>query len=100
MLELAQAPLDANFFDLGGHSLLLAQVHLELEATFERTISITDLFEYPTITSLSAFLCQQWEGDAAPATEAANPATRGAEEADTAIAIIEHGRAFPRRCHN
>jgi amino acid adenylation domain-containing protein len=42
-----------NFFDLGGHSLLLAAVHNKLAATFKQEISIIDLFQYPTIASLA-----------------------------------------------
>ncbi|NIM16914.1 MAG: amino acid adenylation domain-containing protein [Candidatus Aminicenantes bacterium] len=38
-----------NFFDLGGHSLLLIKLKSKLEKTFNREISIIELFNYPTI---------------------------------------------------
>lgn len=44
-----------NFFDLGGHSLLLVEIHLELRRLMSRPISLVDLFRYPTIESLLRF---------------------------------------------
>jgi natural product biosynthesis luciferase-like monooxygenase protein len=57
LLRIPQVSRDANFFDLGGHSLLAVQVHRRLKELFpERTLSITDLFRFPTIATLAAFL--------------------------------------------
>jgi natural product biosynthesis luciferase-like monooxygenase protein len=57
LLRVAQVSRDANFFDLGGHSLLAVQVHRRLKELFpERSLSITDLFRFPTILTLAAFL--------------------------------------------
>ena len=47
--------VDSNFFDIGGHSLLLVQVHERLCRMFLSPISITDLFQYPTVRTLAAF---------------------------------------------
>jgi amino acid adenylation domain-containing protein len=47
-----------NFFELGGHSLLLVQMHARLNETLRREVSIVELFKYPTIASLAAFLGQ------------------------------------------
>lgn len=55
-LQLERIGIDDNFFDVGGHSLLLAEVRAALERTFERSISVTDLFGAPTIRSLAKFL--------------------------------------------
>ena len=48
--------LDDNFFDLGGHSLLLARLHSKLCQALKKDLSIVDLFKYPTVGSLSNFL--------------------------------------------
>lgn len=48
-----------NFFDLGGHSLLLAKVHARLRQAFDRPINMIDLFKYSTVSSLSEFLTRQ-----------------------------------------
>jgi acyl carrier protein len=45
-----------NFFDLGGHSLLVAKVHMQLGAELDREIPMVKLFEHPTVASLAAFL--------------------------------------------
>ena len=42
-----------NFFDLGGHSLLLAQLQRRLNDIFEKQISMVDLFANPTISDCS-----------------------------------------------
>ena len=51
-----------NFFDLGGHSLMLIQVQGRLEAAFERQLAVTDLFQHPTVETLAGFL----KGDGRP----------------------------------
>jgi amino acid adenylation domain-containing protein len=56
VLELDAVGLDNNFFDLGGHSLLLARVHKRLEETFDRDVELEDLFNYPTVRLLAAFI--------------------------------------------
>ena len=45
-----------NFFDLGGHSLLVVQVQRRLRDACGREVSITDMFRLPTISSLAAHL--------------------------------------------
>ena len=42
-----------NFFDRGGHSLLLARVHGLIGERLNTSISIVELFRYPTIEELS-----------------------------------------------
>src|SRR6185295_18560680 len=41
-----------NFFDLGGNSLLVLQVHQRIKETLEKELSVVDLFQYPTISAL------------------------------------------------
>ena len=43
-----------NFFDLGGHSLLLPKVLTQLRALAARDLSMVDLFRYPTVHALAA----------------------------------------------
>jgi acyl-coenzyme A synthetase/AMP-(fatty) acid ligase/acyl carrier protein len=45
-----------NFFDLGGHSLLLVQVQSRLQEALGRELSITALFQFPTVSSLAGYL--------------------------------------------
>jgi acyl carrier protein len=46
----------ANFFDLGGHSLLVVQVQRRLKEKLGREIAITDMFRFSTIQSLAGHL--------------------------------------------
>ncbi|WP_249998265.1 amino acid adenylation domain-containing protein [Actinoplanes sp. M2I2] len=55
VLRLERVGLDDNFFDLGGHSLLLAAVQREL-AGRGHALSIVMFFEYTTIHDLAKFL--------------------------------------------
>ena len=48
---------DANFFDLGGDSLLAMQVHFRLQDRFpDKPLTVTDLIRFPTIAALGAVL--------------------------------------------
>ncbi|HEV7516553.1 MAG TPA: beta-ketoacyl synthase N-terminal-like domain-containing protein, partial [Thermoanaerobaculia bacterium] len=86
--------VEDNFFDLGGHSLLLARVHARLKAELPQAAGLTmvDLLRHPTVAALAARL-----GDAAgPAVEtrprrAAAPRSPGATE----IAIVGMSGRFP-----
>lgn len=48
--------INSNFFDLGGHSLLLVKLREILETELGREITIAQLAEYPTIKSFSNFV--------------------------------------------
>jgi len=56
VLHLAKVGVKDNFFDLGGHSLLMVRVHRKLKDIVGKDISMINLFQYPTINSLSNFL--------------------------------------------
>jgi amino acid adenylation domain-containing protein len=56
VLGLGDAGLDDNFFDLGGHSLLIIQVQHKLAGVLQREIPVRVLFQYPTIRSLAKHL--------------------------------------------
>ena len=49
---------DANFFDLGGHSLSAVRMLAQIEASFGRRIGTAALFRSPTIAGLAAVLRQ------------------------------------------
>jgi amino acid adenylation domain-containing protein len=66
-LRQEQVGVDDNFFDLGADSLLLVNVHRQLEARLQRTIPVTDFFEFPTIRRLAERLTRV--SDDAPLAE-------------------------------
>jgi amino acid adenylation domain-containing protein len=53
VLGLEQVGLDDNFFDLGGHSLLVAHVRFNLREKLQKEIALVDLFSYPTVRLLA-----------------------------------------------
>ena len=48
--------LDDNIFELGTSSLVLAQIHEQIEEKWPNQLAITDFFDYPTIAKLAAYL--------------------------------------------
>jgi amino acid adenylation domain-containing protein len=59
VLNLEKVGIHDNFFDVGGHSLLMLQVNHQLRTVFNREISVVTLFQNPTIYSLAQYLSQQ-----------------------------------------
>jgi len=47
---------DQNLFELGADSLMLVKIHEEIDARFPGTVEVTDLFDYPTISSLASYI--------------------------------------------
>ena len=72
VLRLDKVGTDDNFFDLGGHSLLLAQVHHRLAGVLDRPIAMLDLFKHPTIRTFAKHVSDSVSTTAASA--AANSA--------------------------
>jgi acyl carrier protein len=56
VLRVEKVGMHDNFFDLGGHSLLVVQVHRKLQEVLKRNFLITEMFKYPTISSLIEYL--------------------------------------------
>jgi len=48
--------IDTNFFDLGGTSLQLMQIHARMEGELGRQVPVVQLFKHSTIRELSRFL--------------------------------------------
>jgi amino acid adenylation domain-containing protein len=65
-LNVERVGIHDNFFDLGGHSLLIVQVHSRLQEAFNRTIPIAEMFTSPTVSTLAAYLSQADSIQAAP----------------------------------
>jgi hypothetical protein len=58
-LNVGKVGREDNFFDLGGHSLLLAQVHGQLCRTLNKKLPLIKMLEHPTVSSLADFLSQE-----------------------------------------
>ncbi|WP_255990831.1 MupA/Atu3671 family FMN-dependent luciferase-like monooxygenase [Chitinolyticbacter albus] len=53
LLAVADVDVQANFFDLGGTSLLLAKLHARLDQLLPGRISMVDLFRAPTVAAIA-----------------------------------------------
>ena len=51
--------VNENFFDLGAHSLMVAEVHAQLQQLLGRELSLVDLFQFPTVLALANHLSGQ-----------------------------------------
>jgi len=58
-LKLEKIGVNDNFFDLGGHSLLLTQVHHKLSEQYKKDLTVVDLFRFPTVHSLAEFIAEE-----------------------------------------
>lgn len=69
VLRAENISVDDNFFDIGGHSLLMVQVHERLQRVLERTFPLITLLQHPTIRSISSFLETSGHAYAMPNSE-------------------------------
>jgi acyl carrier protein len=56
LLRVDRVGLNDNFFDLGGHSLLVVRAHQRLCQALGREIPVVDLFRFPTVARLARHL--------------------------------------------
>jgi acyl carrier protein len=68
LLKVEKVGAHDNFFDLGGHSLLLIRMHRLIEERLESGLSVLDMFQFPTVASLARKI---EEGTHAPLANAA-----------------------------
>jgi hypothetical protein len=62
LLRIDRVGLHDNFFDLGGHSLLVIRAHQKLRAAAGREIPVVDLFRFPTVALLARHLSRTAAG--------------------------------------
>ncbi|MBM4795416.1 hypothetical protein HXP44_25985 [Streptomyces sioyaensis] len=56
VLEIPEVGVEDNFFDLGGHSVLLHMIQDRIAARLGKTAPLVDLFQYPTVRGLASHL--------------------------------------------
>jgi amino acid adenylation domain-containing protein len=65
VLQVERVGVQENFFDVGGNSLHIVQMHAKIRERLGREIPIVELFRYTTIESLAKYLSQN-RNDATP----------------------------------
>ena len=96
VLGIDRVGLHDNFFDLGGHSLLMIKVHHQLQQQLALELPLVELFRYPTVRALATHIGQrQAEGDAPPlrtdALEAGKQRLRQRLQQRTSQREVQHG---------
>ncbi|MEM7200889.1 MAG: amino acid adenylation domain-containing protein [Planctomycetota bacterium] len=99
VLEVERVGRHDNFFDLGGHSLLIVQLRRQLQAALNRDLSIAEVFQFPTVTAMAGYL--DGDDDAvsslAEVRERARRARRATADTESgAIAIVGMAGRFPK----
>jgi amino acid adenylation domain-containing protein len=88
-----------NFFDLGGHSLLLSQVHARLREALDPELPLIDLFKHPTVAALAEHLRPGAGALAAPPAEAGGrrraEVRRAAGGGEGGVAVVGMAGRFP-----
>src|SRR5262249_33896509 len=59
ILQIEHVGNNDNFFDLGGHSLLVVQLQSKLQEILQRDVPIIVLFKHPTIRAMARYLEQE-----------------------------------------
>jgi len=86
VLGVKQIDPQANFFDAGGDSLQLLEVHAEMQKQFGTNLSVTDLFEHTTIQALAQKLTGSKQDSVSPQIRKAQERARQQRAAITAPA--------------
>jgi amino acid adenylation domain-containing protein len=59
LLQVEKIGIYDNFFDLGGHSLLMVQAHRKLAESISQELSLVEMFQYSTVASLAEYLSKE-----------------------------------------
>jgi aryl carrier-like protein len=83
VLGMEHVGVDENFFEIGGHSLLLARLQERLNEELGSNLTFVDLFQFSTVAALAEHLAprakdeNETAGDESPREEAAASDARG-----------------------
>ena len=89
-----------NFFDLGGHSLLMPRLHARLKAALgdrARKLTLVDLFRFPTVAALAGYIhpAGSEPGPLERSRDRALARQEALESRDRRIAIVGLSCRFP-----
>lgn len=58
LLKVEEIGIDDKFFEVGGNSLLLVQMHQRLEGIYPSKVKVVDLFTYPTVSEIASLVSE------------------------------------------
>jgi thioesterase domain-containing protein len=88
ILKIENLDVDSNFFDLGGHSLLLARLQIAMKREFNVQLTAAEVFRHPTVGALAEWLDET-------KSEANSAANRVSEQNQRIIPIQPLGAGRP-----
>ncbi|MCM2547151.1 amino acid adenylation domain-containing protein [Burkholderia glumae] len=94
VLRTPEVGVDINFFDLGGHSVLLLQMQQKIEQAFGTRVPRIEFFRNPTVAGLAAYL----DARGKPAGAVVRPCGRGRGETpvgSASVAVVGIGVRVP-----
>jgi 3-oxoacyl-(acyl-carrier-protein) synthase/acyl carrier protein len=97
VLQVEKVGIHDNFFDLGGHSLLMVRVYNKLRGLFDKPVSMLDLFRYPTVAMLASHLEPEQGATPSARKRAGRSEVRRslAERVSPDVAVIGMAGRFP-----
>jgi amino acid adenylation domain-containing protein len=96
VLGIDRVGLRDNFFDLGGHSLLLTSLQAALNRRFGATLKVVELFEHTTVADQAKRLAPaERTPEPGRVREAIEPDAAARESGSNAVAIIGMAGRFP-----
>jgi hypothetical protein len=93
LLNIPKVGIDDNFFELGGHSLLVVKAYFRLREVTNGKLTITDMFRFPTIRTLTEYLSQD------SGSVGQNTARKSTDRAKTRRAAIIRRQQMRRRAN-
>ncbi|MCU1246142.1 MAG: hypothetical protein JWN02_2052, partial [Acidobacteria bacterium] len=95
LLQIDGVGLQTNFFDHGGHSLLLLRVQDRVQGELGVEVSVTDLFKYPTVETLAQRLSEQQDAERPPDAEAGAGQKRASARQQALSRMADRRQARP-----
>lgn len=83
--------INDNFFDLGGHSLLLVNVYDRLQAAFQKSFPLVEMYRYSTVLALTTYLSGS-DTDDGHASQVQDRASRQKEALRRQQQLAQRGR--------
>ena len=74
-----------NFFDIGGHSVLIPQIVIRLQKLHNYEINIVDIFQYPTVHDLAAYIDGKGKAEILISETIRNSENEGSSGMDIAV---------------
>ncbi len=58
IFNIERVGINDNFIEIGGNSLLITQVHEEIEKIYPGKVKVSDFYSYPTVSKLTSLILQ------------------------------------------